>query len=386
MPRQRICIISYSPIKSDGRVLRQIEYLRCDYDLTVIGYGDPPSIAGIDWRLFPPHRDTLLSKIVRNSLQIVGRALPPAYDLLEIARAQYWKARRAIPPDAAAILANDLSALPAAAHAARRTGAKLIFDAHEYSPLEHETRKFKLLETPYRTYLLRKYAPRADASMTVCAPIAERYAREFGLQPIVVMNAPPYQPVPPHPVQPDRIRLIHHGIYSPDRHPDSMIRAVALADRRFELYFMLIARPDELDGLKRLADDIAPGRVFFVPPCAPAEIVSRIAEYDLGFCLIAPSSYNNQMSLSNKFFECVMAGLGVVIGQSPAMIDVASRFGFGCIAASFEPRDLAEALNALTTERIETLRANARAAARTLNADAEMGKVTALFSALLADG
>lgn len=384
MPRKRLLIISYSPIKSDARVLRQIEYLAPHYDLTVVGFGEQPDISGVAWRLFP-FRDTTLSKAIRNGLQIVGRTLPIAYDVLELARARYWITRRAVTLRPDAVLADDLSALPVAAHIAHQTGAKLVFDAHEFSPLEQEAPKFKRLETPNRTYLIRNYGPRADASVTVCAPIAERYAREFGFQPMVVMNAPKPRTLPDHPVDPARIRLIHHGTYSADRHPEVMIHALAQADKRFELYFMLVGAEAEIDALRHLADQVAPGRVFFVPPVPPGQVVSEIAKYDAGFYVLAPTSYNNQVALPNKFFDFMVAGLAVVIGNSPAMAQLVRDYGFGVIAPSFDAEAAAAALNALTADQISIMRAQARVAAQAINADTEMAKLIALFKQLLGE-
>lgn len=384
MPRKRICIISYSPIKSDGRVLRQIEYLLPHYDLIVVGFGDPPNLPGVEWRLFAD-RDTLLSKLIRNGLQVAGRVIPATYDLLEIARARYWKTRRAVDLPVDAVLADDLSALPVAAHVAARRGAKLVFDAHEYSPLEQETSKFKRLETPNRTYLIRKYGVRAHASMTVCFPIAERYAAEFGFRPIVVMNAPKQSAYPDHPVDSAHVRLIHHGKFSPDRQPELMIRAVGMAREHYELHLMLVARDEEIEPLRHLAEQVAPGRVIFEPPVPPAQVVEQIARYDLGFYLLAPTSYNNRVALPNKFFDFIVAGLGVVIGDSPAMAGLAREYGFGCVTSAFTAEAAADALNALTVDQIAAMRANARLAAQAINADTEMAKVITLFKKLLGD-
>ncbi len=384
--RKRICIISYSPIKHDARVLRQIEYLAPHYDVMVIGHGEQPDIPGVKWRLFP-YRDTLLSKVIRNGLQIVGRAIPAAYDLLEISRERYWKTIRLIAAEggAHAFLADDLTALSVAAHAARRYGAKLVFDAHEYSPLEQETPKFKRLETPYRTYLLRKYAKRADTTMTVCAPIAERYTHEFGFHPQVVMNAPKMGNAPDHPIAADRIRLVNHGMLQPERRTEAMIAALGLTESRFELHFVLMGSAEYLERLKRMGEEIAPGRVFFHDPLPAVEIVPHIAQYDLGIFMLPPTTYNFDVALPNKFFDFISAGLGVVIGPSPSMAQIAQEHGFGCVAPSFEPEAVANLLNSLTVEQIMIMRANAREAASTLNADVEMAKVVRIFDDLFSE-
>lgn len=382
MMRKRICIISYSFIKHDARVLRQIEYLAPHYDLIVIGYGDQPDVAGVEWHLFPYH-DTFLSKSIRNGLQIVGRVIPAAYDLLEISRERYWKTIRAVDKPIHAVLADDLSALAVSAHLARRYGAKLVFDAHEYSPLEQETPKFKRLETPNRIHLLQKYGKQADATMTVCAPIAERYAKEFGFQSLIVLNAPRFQTVPDHPVSPDRIRLITHGALQTERKIEGMIQAVALADKRYELHLILLGDPAYIDALRRLGDEIAPGRIFFHERVPAGEVVQRIAEYDIGIFVLPPTTYGFSVTMPNKFFEFMIAGLAVVIGPTPTMAQLAETYEFGCAASTFDPADVAALLNSLTIEDITSMRANARRAAHAINADTEMAKVLNLFDQLL---
>src|SRR5207249_1942195 len=113
------------------------------------------------------------------------------------------------------------------------------------------------------------------------------------------------------------------------------------------------------------------------------EIVRRVSEYDLGLCVIEPSSYNNLMMLPNKLFEYIQAGLAVCIGPSPAMIELVVRYRVGAIATSFEPRDVAATLDRLTWPEIRRMQSAARRAATELNADVEMGKLVTLYEGLL---
>ncbi len=383
--KKRICIVSYSFIQQDARVRRQIEYLLPYYDLTVIGFGAPdPAWKRVTWHSV----DLVLNsveKLTRNAAQTIGRAIPLFYDFYHRARPLYRQTLRyLLDSHADAIHANDLSALPVCAEAARRLGAKLVFDAHEYSPLEQETPKFKRLEMPYRTYLLRRYARRADASITVCAPIARRYAEEFGFEPIVIMNAPQPQSAPDHPVDPAKIRLVHHGVFQPERGLDRMVKAIALADPRYELHFFLMGDASQIREFRQQSEATAPGRIYFNKAIPVKEIVSRLAEFDLGFTVIAPGSYNLLVSLPNKFFDFIMAGLGIIIGPSPAMAELANQYHLGRASVSFEPSAIAQVLNTLTLDEIVALRQACRAAQNSLNADVEMGKLIALYQRLLA--
>src|SRR5262249_15284488 len=145
-------------------------------------------------------------------------------------------------------------------------------------------------------------------------------------------------------MNPARVRLIHHGYAQRGRGLDNMIKTIALADERFTLDFMLMNHHlGYLEELKQLASKIAPGKVFFRDPVKPSEIVRTVAEYDIGLCVITPSTYNFLMMLPNKLFEYIQAGLAVMVGPSPAMVDVVRPHGLGVCVPSFEPRDVAEA-------------------------------------------
>jgi hypothetical protein len=75
----------------------------------------------------------------------------------------------------------------------------------------------------------------------------------------------------------------------------------------------------------------------------------------------------------------------VCIGPSPAMAEIVEGYGLGCVAPSFEPKDVAATLNALDGARLATMQQGARRAADVFHADAEMAKVIALYRTLLPD-
>jgi glycosyltransferase involved in cell wall biosynthesis len=90
------------------------------------------------------------------------------------------------------------------------------------------------------------------------------------------------------------------------------------------------------------------------------------------------------MALPNKFFEFIMAGLAVAIGPSPAMAAIVNRYDLGVVADTFDPRALADRLNALTAADIDAMKHRSLAAARDLNAENEMRKLHDIYARLLA--
>lgn len=389
--RKRVCILSFSPIYRDARVLRQIKYLSNYYDLDVIGYGEPHphwgNVENINWHVMETPMPPWIVKLAGLMFLALGRLKKSFYDHW------YWRKRHhrvalemATANKCDAYHANDWEALPVAAEASKKTNAKLVFDAHEYAPLELENRWYwKPFFQQTITYFIKQYASQVNASMTVAPLISERYSEEFTLDPIVILNAPESIPLSTKKPDIDHIRLIHHGGAIRDRKLENLIETIALCDSRYSLHFMLINNDyNYLSQLKILADKLAPGRVAFHKPVEPEEIISRISEYDVGFCLIAPTNYNYFVSLPNKFFDYIVAGLPVCVGPSPSMVEIVRKYGLGCIAPSFDPHDVAELLNNLTADQISMMRLASQRAAQEVNADKEMRKLLELYGQLFA--
>jgi glycosyltransferase involved in cell wall biosynthesis len=290
-----------------------------------------------------------------------------------------------------AIHANNWQALPIAVEVARRTGGRVVFHQHEFAELEREYEPlFRWILSPGIRYTLAKYTSdpqiAIDASITINQAFAERYQRELGFAPIIVYNAPKPVELPEHlaVTNPGRIRLIYHGSSQKARGTDTLVRAMALTDDRFSLDLMLMDDvPGHIRYLQQLAEQVAPGKVFFREPVPPLEIVPTVSEYDVGIYVIKPSTYNFAQVLGNKFFEYIQAGLAVCTGPSPAMAAIVDQFGLGSCTAGFTAEDVAATLNRLTADEINRMRRAARRAAQVLNADVEMGKIVALYQRLL---
>lgn len=418
--KKSICIISFSPIYRDARVLRQIRYLSKNYNLTVIGFGPPsPEFMNkehIKWISIGPVISTninkerkagespqsesergsqrrLLHSFFRASklflscfVALIGRLHPFFYEVWYWRSGHYIQALQcALEVNCHAFHANDLIALPVAAEAAKKKGAKLIFDAHEYAPLELENRRYwRLFFRPIMIYFLKKYSASIDASITVAPLISRRYKKEFGLDPIVVLNVPERIDLPEKKFESKDIRLVHHGGAIRDRGLERMIEALSFCGERFTLHFLLIDTDRSyMEYLKKTANKLAPSRVTFHDPVTPEKIVQRISEYDMGFYLLEPNSYNNKVALPNKFFDFIVAGLAVCIGPSPSMVEMVREYGFGCVASSFDPHDVAHLLNGLTSDHLKNMYLASREASWKINAEREMTKLLELYDRLL---
>lgn len=374
----RVLILAFTDLARDPRVNRQVRYLAERYAVTAAGLVHP-GVAGIAFVPLTPGRKRVGQKAVAG-LRLLGRSFESYYwNRSEVVDA--WPRLRGLPADL--VVANDIDTLPLALRLAG--GAKVLFDAHEYAPLEFEDLLFfRVFIQRFRRYLCRTYIPRVDAMTTVCDGLGDAYEKDVGVRATVVWNAPDYEPLEPSPVG-AKIRLVHHGIALPSRRLEATLALIPLLDQRFDLTLLLTeGTPGYLDALKRKA--AGNPRIRFLPPVPMRELPRFLNAFDVGVFLLPPTNFNYRHALPNKLFEFVQARLAVAIGPSPEMAALVNRHGLGIVAEDFTPESLARNLQALDPTRIGELKAQSHAAARILSADSVRAGLLGLAEDLLGRG
>lgn len=357
-----VLILSFSELRSDPRVARQVRWLAGMHRVTTCGFGSAPdgADAHIEIRSIPR---TPVGRIAALIPLKLGR-----YDWYYWSHPRVRLARTAlqgIQPDV--LLANDLATLPLSLVVAG--SAPVVFDAHEFAPLEYEDQRiWRAFLARYNDQMCRRYLPRARGALTVCRGIAERYERDYGVRMEVLTNAPPRADLPVRPTSPSSVRIIHHGAAIYSRRIELMIEMARLLDKRFSLDLILV--PGDAGYIARLRR-IAEGnpRVRFLERVPMEKLVETSAQYDVGLFLLPPTNFNYAMALPNKFFEFIQARLALAIGPSPEMARIVREFDCGVIAEDFSPESLARRLNALSAGDIDRMKAGSDRAARVHHAE-----------------
>jgi hypothetical protein len=208
-----ILILSFSPLDRDPRVQRQIRFLQKDYSVTAAGFTNP-GIEGVAFIRLPFCPPGLWKKGFQAIRLKTGKfedyywnnsSINKAHKLLA---GKHWDL----------ILANDLLSLPLAIELGKRFGTKILSDAHEYEPLHFDdTWRFNFFSKKFWEYIAMNYLPKTDAMTTVCESIASKYSQCFGVSCNVITNATHFHQLEPKQINPERIRMIHHGICNPSR-------------------------------------------------------------------------------------------------------------------------------------------------------------------------
>ena len=206
--------------------------------------------------------------------------------------------------------------------------------------------------------------------ITVCQGIADAYQRDTGIKPIVITNAPDFEDIEPSLSQgkEEMIRLVHHGVTSPSRKIEKLIKMMDYLDERFELNLILLdTNPNYLKQLRHLAE--GKPAIHFWPPVPMRSISKHLNQYDIGIYLLEPVNFNFLYSLPNKFFEFIQARLAIAIGPSPEMARLVKDHDLGVVAEDFSPRTLGRCLKSLNREKINYYKLQSNRIAHLMSAE-----------------
>lgn len=367
-----VLVLSFSNLKSDPRVLRQVSFLSPNFDITVAGFGS----IGI-----PVNQEFSTDFYEMNFLEEIRNAL---FMLLGLNRFYYWyfyptvrfflKKLTSLQFDL--IVANDAEALPLALKLAR--GAPVIFDAHEYSLDELPVKNIKVLPfKKFKSWIIKKHIKRATFVTTVSAGIAQLYSEKFSIEvPTVLPNAPQYYDLRPSKSNDNKIKIVYHGLASKSRGLELLIEAMKFQKANLELHLVLVGEKKQINSLKDQSKNLE--NVFYHDPVETRDLPIFLNQFDVGVFFAPPTTKSLFYSLPNKFFEYIQARLAVLIAPLPEMSDYVTRYNLGLVAKGFSIEDLAVQLKCLNNENVRQFKEASNSVASQLCWEAfegELGKL-----------
>ncbi len=318
----------------------------------------------------------------------------------ELGRRAYWfwhwrnflrrAYRDAVAHPGALLVAHDLDALGAGVRARRRLGVALIYDAHELFPdMRARPEPERRLWMRYEARLLR----RVDLVFAVTASRAEEMRRRYRIEtPRVLRNVPEVAPEGSGPdvrerlgIEPGTAIVLYLGGLQPNRGLEQLIRALADLPGCV-LGLMGSGEEPYVASLRELAAAVSVGgRLHLTDPVRPHQVVAAAATADVGVILNLNTGLNNYLSLPNKIFEYLGAGVPVVASDFPDMAELIARYDVGATCDPEDPGAIAAAIRAVIGDpaRHRELRAHAAEAARELNWERESAVLLSAVDALL---
>lgn len=248
---------------------------------------------------------------------------------------------------------HDIFHLGLAARAAARASQRemripVVYDAHEYiAGLPGDPRRRKAY-----TDLEDEYISRADAVVTVSDAMADAIRARYGVHPVVVMNTPDLDTaITSEPVRsvigvPEESKLvIYVGGVAPSRGAEDLLHAMTHLPLNAHLAFITGPITGYVSSLIDIAKDLGlGGRVHFAPFVAPEAVVSHIGSADVSVIPLSRDVPNYEVTLPNKLFQSIHAGLPVVVSDNPAMAEFVSKHNLGEVFEGGRPAEMAKAI------------------------------------------
>jgi glycosyltransferase involved in cell wall biosynthesis len=312
---------------SADEVVAGVRYLRHGRDVA-------PDAAGAD-RVSTPLRSAKVRGLIRRTL---GAAIPHARRNQTL----YVGPGSALKPDI--VHAHDLYTLPAGHKIARRTGAKLIYDAHELETSRNGVTSSldKLARARMEGWLIGA----CDAVITVSDSIADHLVRLYGIRrPVVIHNAPRQAAAASSGgiretigLGPDVPLAVYIGAVTIGRGLTTLIDSMVLMP---DVHVAFLGPRNNKPTLRAiLAGAKAWGvmeRIHFIDPVPAAEVPSFVRGADVSVALIQDVCLSYRYSFPNKLLESLFASVPVVASRLPEYERVLKETGAGRLVDQTDP-------------------------------------------------
>jgi glycosyltransferase involved in cell wall biosynthesis len=295
--------------------------------------------------------------------------------------------------------AHDLTGLAAVAPYVPRD-VRIVYDSHE---LFLDTGTALRLPAPVRAVLRayeRRLVTRASAVVTVNESLAAILRRRFKLEAVVAIHNCPDRWSPPAGrstilreaagVPDDAPLVLYHGALSPNRGVEKLMEALLVPDLQ-HAHLVLMGFGEQREALVGSAAEARwKHRIHVLEPVRPDELLAWVASADIGAMPIQSSTRNLRLSTPNKLFECLAAGIPVVVSDFPAMRRIVRDNPGGPLGAVCDPSRVESIANAILSilrlepPEMKALRARcSQAAADRWNWDHEAETLLSVYSMII---
>lgn len=327
-PRRIVLTVTSDP-EYDQRMIRICTSLQeAAYDVTIIGRKRPSS-SGLTPR---PYRQLLISQLKRDS----GKLFYLTYNLKMLWRLLFIKAD--------VICAIDLDTIVPVYMATLLRRKMRVYDAHElFSEMEEVVRKPAMRKIWLG--IERFCVPRFRVGYTVNKAIAEEFYKRYGVHYEVVRSATVLRPLT-IPAKPEKI-ILYQGAVNHGRCFEQLIPAMKAVDARL----VVCGMGNFLEEAKALAEkEGVTARISFEGYVAPEALREYTLRATVGITLFVATSLSNKLSLANRFFDYMHAGVPQLGVAYPEYEKINNEFELAALLDEVTPQTISSALNRLLND------------------------------------
>lgn len=365
----KVSMIVWNTVEQDARVQKEAQTLaRNRFDVSIFALMNPgttPDFEQIEHRLsivrvrrsytdFLNRKKTapIISEVVakptnnkiRSLIQVGFRLIVHLHLMYKLTKSK-----------ADIIHAHDVNTLPTAWLAAKLSGAKLVYDAHEISTDREGYQRIRKFIGCVEGFLM----PKANATITTTNLRARFFARAYKIaRPIVLQNRPRLEEDATSNSQQLRKQLnlkqswpivLYQGGLQQGR---GLVEFVEVAANVKNAYFVLIGGGRMETQLKTIAaSSPASDRIFFVPTVKHSQLKALTNSADIGVQPLENTCLNHYTTDSNKLFEYIHSGLAIVSSNFPIIREVIENSNCGILVPPGNKGMLQKAIKQLVDDK-----------------------------------
>lgn len=288
------------------------------------------------------------------------------------------------------ICAIDLDTILPCYFASKLKNTKRVYDAHE---LFCEMKEIVTRPSRYRMWkwIERFTVPKFKHGYTVCQPIAEEFEKMYGVQYEVVRNVPflkkskfqnPNSNEPESRNKKQETFFLYQGAVNEGRSFETLIPAMKQVDAPLHIY----GDGNFLEQTKALINsNQLQNKVVLKGKLKPAELKEITATAYAGITLFENNGLSNYLSLANRFFDYIQAGIPQLCVDYPAYRNINNQFEIALLIPDTSEASIANGLNKLLSDPVlyNRLKANCQQAAADLNWQEEEKRLIHFYQQLL---
>lgn len=354
---KKVIVSVINDLVTDQRVKKVCETLHeMGFDLVLVGrklHNSPP----VDGRPYPVRR-----------MKLLFEKGPGFYACFQIRLFFFLLFHKA-----GLLVSNDLDTLLPNYLVARLKNIPLVYDSHEYFTGVPELQNSRIKRKTWKL-VERWIFPRLKDVFTVNDSIADLYAAEYGLRPVVIRNVPLrmekitvksrlFLGLP----EDKNIMILQGSGINIQRGAEEMVESMLFVKNAV---LLIVGGGDVIGLLKEKVRRLhIEEKVLFKPRQPYKMLMQYTAAADLGLSLDKDTNINYRFSLPNKIFDYLHAGVPVLASNLVEIRKIIETFQVGDFIPDHQPQHIARKVNEIFSrpEKLVQWKHNTQKAANELN-------------------
>ena len=239
------------------------------------------------------------------------------------------------------ICAIDLDTILPCYYISKLKGVKRVYDAHEYfSQLDEVVSRPSI----YRFWkkIEKRMIPKFKNAYTVCDSLAEEFRKNYNAKYKVIRNVPLL--VESNEQMRSEDVILYQGAVNKGRG----LEKLALAMKYVNAVLWVCGNGNFMEEMRSVVqeNDLS-GKVIFFGMLPPDELKKRTAQAYVAVNPFERTGLNQYLSLSNKFFDYIHAGIPQVTMNYPEYKKINDQFKIAELIDDLDPENIAKAINRL---------------------------------------